>query len=163
MSPKPKQKQDHRCRHTTADGRRCRMPRLNDDASLCLDHWQREQQLLHAGSVDAETLAAELLGSFKDFKTTTAVNHALGKLFALLAKNRIPVRNAAVLAYIGQLLLHSLSGVKNETMRSRGPDAWQQIIRRALQNESRRPATSQLAKTIPQAATPPEEETSVPS
>ncbi len=163
MSPKPKQKQDHRCQHTTADGRRCHMPRLNDDASLCLDHRQREQQLLHAGSVDAETLAAELLGSFKDFKTTTAVNHALGKLFALLAKNRIPVRNAAVLAYIGQLLLHSLSGVKNETMRSRGPDAWQQIIRRALENESRKPATSQLAKTISQAATPPEEESSVPS
>ena len=87
----------------------------------------------------------------------------MGKLFALLAKNRIPVRNAAVLAYIGQLLLHSLSGVKNETMRSRGPDAWQQIIRRALQNESRRPATSQLTKTIPQTATPPEEESSVPS
>ena len=162
MSPKPKQKQDNRCQHTTADGRRCRMPRRNDDSSLCLDHWQREQQL-YAGSVDAETLAAELLGSFKDFKTTTAVNHALGKLFALLAKNLIPVRNAAVLAYIGQLLLHSLSGVKNETMRSRGPDAWLQIIRRALQNEPRKPATSQLAKTIPQAATPPEEETSVPS
>ena len=162
MSPKPKQKQDNRCQHTTADGRRCRMPRRNDDSSLCLDHWQREQQL-YAGSVDAETLAAELLGSFKDFKTTTAVNHALGKLFALLAKNLIPVRNAAVLAYIGQLLLHSLSGVKNETMRSRGPDAWLQIIRRALQNESRKPATSQLARTIPQAAIPPEEETSVPS
>src|SRR3989449_1238042 len=162
MSPKPKQKQDNRCQHTTADGRRCRMPRRNDDSSLCLDHWQREQQL-YAGSVDAETLAAELLGSFKDFKTTTAVNHALGKLFALLAKNLIPVRNAAVLAYIGQLLLHSLSGVKNETMRSRGPDAWLQIIRRALQNEPRKPATSQLARTIPQAATPPEEETSVPS
>src|SRR3989442_11776832 len=89
MSPKPKQKQDNRCQHTTADGRRCRMPRRNDDSSLCLDHWQREQQL-YAGSVDAETLAAELLGSFKDFKTTTAVNHALGKLFALLAKNPIP-------------------------------------------------------------------------
>ena len=159
---KPKQKQDNRCQHTTADGRRCRMPRRNDDSSLCLDHWQREQQL-YAGSVDAETLAAELLGSFKDFKTTTAVNHALGKLFALLAKNLIPARNAAVLAYIGQLLLHSLSGVKNETMRSRGPDAWLQIIRRALQNESRKPATSQLARTIPQAAIPPEEETSVPS
>src|SRR2546422_4610113 len=41
---------------------------------------------------------------------------------------------------------HSLSGVKNETMRSRGPDAWLQIIRRALQNESRKPATSQLAR-----------------
>src|SRR6267143_1913073 len=133
--------------------------RRNDDSSLCVDHWQREQQL-YAGSVDAETLAAELLGSFKDFKTTTAVNHALGKLFALLAKNLIPVRNAAVLAYIGQLLLHSLSGVKNETMRSRGPDAWLQIIRRALQNESRKPATSQLARTIPQAAIPPEEESS---
>ena len=163
MSPKPKQKQDHRCQHITADGRRCRMPRLNDDASLCLVHWQREQQLLHAGSVDAERVAAELLGSFENFKTTTAVNHVLGKLFALLAKNRIPVRNAAVLAYIGQLLLHSLPAVKNEIMRGYGPEAWQQIIRRALQNESRRPATSQLARTIHQAPAPPEEESNVPS
>src|SRR5205807_8200777 len=112
-SPKHKHRRDKRCQHSADDGRRFRMPRENDDSSLCLDHWQREQQH-YAGSVDAETLAAELLGSFKDFKTTTAVNHALGKLFALLAKNLIPVRNAAVLAYIGQLLLHSLSGVKNE-------------------------------------------------
>src|SRR3989449_405770 len=58
MSPKPKQKQDNRCQHTTADGRRCRMPRRNDDSSLCVDHWQREQQL-YAGSVDAETRSEE--------------------------------------------------------------------------------------------------------
>ena len=151
MSPKPKLKQENRCQHTTLDGRRCRMSRLNDHPSLCFDHWQREQQLLHA-----ERVGSELLGSFDEFKTATAVNHALGKLFALLAKNRIPTRNAAILAYIGQLLLQSLPSVKKEVLLGRGADAWQEAIRRALRNQVRKSVAAEMRQPLRQAAASPE-------
>ncbi len=142
---------DDRCQYTTLDGRRCRMSRLNDHPSLCFDHWQREQQLR-----DAERVANELLGSFDDFKTATAVNHALGKLFALLAKNRIPTRNAAVLAYISQLLLQSLPSVKKEVLLGRGSDAWEQAVCRALRNQVRRSVAGEMPRPLRQAAAPPD-------
>ncbi len=139
MARKPKQpKQDDRCQHTTADGRRCRTSRMNQHSSLCLQHGQRQQELLHADSVcagsvyvesgDANVLAAELLGPCEEFKSATAINHVLGKLFALLAKNRIPTRNAAILAYIGQVLLNSLALMSKEILRGEENAGWRQIV-----------------------------------
>ncbi len=118
MARKSKQpKPDNRCQHTTADGRRCRALRMNQDSSLCLQHWQRQQQLLCTEGLDASALAAELLGPFQEFNTATAINHFLGKLLSLAAKDRIPTRKAAVLGYIGQLLLNSLVVMREETLR----------------------------------------------
>src|SRR5712692_4186586 len=67
---------DTRCQHTSAAGRRCRMPRMQGDASFCDQHRCQLQLEPHP-----EAVAAELLGSIDDFKTATAVNHALGRLF----------------------------------------------------------------------------------
>jgi len=129
MARKTKQpKPDDRCQHTTADGRRCRAHRMNQDSTLCLQHWQRQQQLLCAESFDADALAAELLGPFQELKTAAAVTHALGKLFALVAKNRIPTRNAALLTYIGQVLLNSLALMREETLRGEGNTGWKLIL-----------------------------------
>jgi len=108
MSKKPQL--DNRCQHTSADGRRCRMRRMNGDPALCPQH---RRQLLR-GDTDPGAVAAELLGSIEDFKTAAAVNLALGRLFVMLAGNRIPPRNAAVLAYIGQLLLNTVGVLQHE-------------------------------------------------
>ena len=115
-----------RCRHTGADGRRCTMSAAPGD-SLCLPHRQRQQK-----ESDAQALAAELLGPFGEFKTATAVNHALGKLFSLVAVGRIAPRDAAVLAYIGQLLLNSLGAVRREAQLARGYEQWHSLLRRTL-------------------------------
>jgi len=103
------------------------MPCAPGHHSLCLPHQQRREK-----ESDAEALAAELLGPFAEFNTATAVNHALGKLFSLAAQGRIAPRNAAVLAYIGQLLLNSLSAVRHEAQLARGHDKWHGDLRRTL-------------------------------
>ncbi len=133
---------DDRCQHKTASGRRCRMLRLDGDPSLCHQH---RQQLLGA-QIHPEVVAAELLGSIEDFKTATAVNQALGRLFALVAGNRIAPRHAAVLAYIAQLLFNTLPYVKEETTRTEGYDAWEHALGQALRN-LRRSKPSRLAQT----------------
>jgi hypothetical protein len=122
-----KKKPEARCRCTTADGRRCRMPVAPGHHSLCLPHRQRQEK-----ESGAEALAAELLGPFEEFNTATAVNHALGKLFSLAAQGRVAPRNAAVLAYIGQLLLNSLGAVRHEAQLARGHDEWRGDLRRTL-------------------------------
>lgn len=100
-----------RCSHADAAGRRCRMPRCDSHPSLCSKH-ARDVALAFK---PAETnLAPELLGPIKDFQTAAAINHALGRLYVLLGANRIHTRQAAVLAYICQLMLQSLHDVKRE-------------------------------------------------
>ncbi len=132
---------DSRCQHKTAAGRRCRMPRMQADASLCYKHrWQLQP------APRPETVAAELLGPIEDFKTATAVNQALGRLFALVAAHRIAPRHAAVLAYIAQLLFTTLPYVKEETTRTEGYDAWEHTLGQALRN-LRRSKPSRLAQT----------------
>ena len=138
---------DSRCRYKTADGRRCTMLKMDDHPSLCYTHWR--QQLVQTESYDHEGAAAELLGSIEDFNTATAVNQALGRLFALLARNRIPPRNAAILAYIGQLLLNSLPAVDRETMRAEGLPGWEQTLTRAMQIQRRSSAASEQEKAGP--------------
>ncbi len=135
---------DNRCQHTSASGRRCRMLRMEHHPSLCPQH--RRQQL--QPDTDPQTVAAELLRSIEDFKTATAVNHALGRLFAMLAGNRIPPRNAAILAYICQLLLNTLPAVEHEITCAKGFSAWQRLLRQ-VQRNLRSPKSSPRAESEP--------------
>ncbi|MGO9640313.1 MAG: hypothetical protein ACLP1Y_03275 [Candidatus Acidiferrales bacterium] len=120
-----------RCKCAFSDGRRCAMLRWKGHPDFCLFHAHQEQQLIHAGRLGKEL--ATLSG---DFRTITDLNHALGKLFAAVAHNRIPPRNAAVLAYIGQLLMQSVPEVKSETIRSEGSAAWDDTLHRTFDVES---------------------------
>jgi len=106
------------------------MPTVAPDVALCLSHWQRQNG-------DAQAVSAELLGPFAELTTATAVNHALAKLFSLVAQGRIPSRDAAVLAYISQLLLNSLGAVRHEAQLARGHDQWHGVLRRTLRNARR--------------------------
>ena len=130
-------KRDERCTYTTADGRRCRALRLPAGAglpgrgSLCLRHWQQRQQQARAAA------AGKVLSKSSEFNTATGLHQALGKVFSLLARNSIPARDAAVLAYIGQLMLHSLGAVEREFRIARGTDQFEGFLRQAL-HEARR-------------------------
>jgi hypothetical protein len=117
------------------------MLRMEDHPSLCPQHRQQLQP-----ETDPKTIATELLRSIEDFKTATAVNHALGRLFALLAGNRIPPRNAAILAYICQLLLNTLPAVEQEITYAKGFDHWQRILRQ-VQRNLRSPKSSYRAES----------------
>ncbi len=152
MSNKPSHERDHQCQQLTSDGRRCLMSRMKGHPSLCFVHAQRQQQVL-----DPKRVAAELLGPFEDLKTANAVNHALGSLFLLVAQNRIPPRHAAVLAYIGQLLLQSLRPVRSEVTDAWGYKSWDVALRRVLFDASQTQAPGHLTQTTIEASLPPQE------
>ncbi len=112
------------CQFPFADGRQCRMLRHASHPFLCLFHAREEQQLLELDGIGDEL--ASLSG---DFKTVTDIQHVVGKLFKLVAANRIPVRHARLLAYLAQLLLHGQSGVRHETIYAQNYRAWEQTLR----------------------------------
>jgi hypothetical protein len=113
----------NRCQFETSDGRRCRMLRRNHP-TLCLFHARDEMQLLESHRLGAE-LSATLTGQFM---TATDINFVLGKLFTATAQNRIPARNAAILAYIGQLMLHSLPRLKSEYPFEYKYESWNKML-----------------------------------
>src|SRR5216683_63526 len=117
----------NRCQFETSDGRRCRMLRHPAHSALCPFHARDEMQLLESQRLGAE-LSASLTGQFM---TATDINFVLGKLFTATAQNRIPPRNAAVLAYIGQLMLHSLPNLKKEYTFVYKYETWNNMLEKA--------------------------------
>ena len=118
----------NRCAFETSDGRRCRLPRSATHASLCVFHSREEQQLLESRKIGTE-LASTISG---DFLTATDVNYVLGKVFTAVAQNRIPVRTAHTLAYLGQLLLFSLPTVKKEFSFKFEFEQWKDMLGNAV-------------------------------
>lgn len=118
---------DARCKFQFSDKRACAMPRWKGHASFCLFHARQEQQLLYA-----DRFGSELASLSTEFRTASGLNCALGKVFTAVAKNRIPPRNAAVLAYIGQLLMQTLRGVESEIRDQDGDERWEKAVRHAL-------------------------------
>ena len=90
---------------------------------LCLFHARAELQQLEADRLGTE-LAQTLTG---DFLSATDINHALGRLYTAIAQGRITARTGATLAYIGQLLLQSVKGVKSEFQFSYKFDQWKEM------------------------------------
>jgi hypothetical protein len=111
------------CQFPFADGRTCRMMRHPAHPSLCIFHSRAERQLLESDRLGSE-IASSLTGGFM---TSTDVNFVLGKLFTAFAQNRISQRNAATLAYIGQLMLHSVQGIQEEYKFKYDFDAWKRM------------------------------------
>jgi hypothetical protein len=99
----------------------CRPPH----PSLCPFHAREELQLL-----EAEEIAASFASRSGGFYTYSDVNAALCRLFRSVAGNRIPIRSATTMAYIGQLLLQSLPPLEREYDLARGRHAWDGLVAR---------------------------------
>jgi hypothetical protein len=99
-----------RCQFPFSDGRGCRMLRSPHHPSFCAFHARQELQLRESQRLGGE-ISASLNG---DFLTATDFNHVLGKLFVAVAQDRIPLRKAAALTYLSQVMLSSLPHVKQE-------------------------------------------------
>ena len=91
----------NRCQHVTTAGRRCRMLRAPGHPGLCFFHAEQNEQFINADEV-----AAELTTGVGEFGTPIDINQALGKLFKLVARGRVPLREARTLAYISQQILN---------------------------------------------------------
>ena len=113
-----------RCHYRDSGGRRCRMPREKGHPSFCSRHASAaalaRQQSGGSNSTTAADLTPDLLGPINDFRTNTAINYTLGRLLILKAADQISARDAATMAYICQLLLQSVPGVRKEMRWSQG-------------------------------------------
>jgi hypothetical protein len=99
-----------RCQHRTPAGRRCRSAVSHSSSSLCHTHFRPLEK-----QREAEELARNLVGELTTFQSAFDINEVLSKLFILLSQDRISARRAAVLAYIGNLLLRTLPAMAQES------------------------------------------------
>ncbi len=120
-----------RCAFSFSDGRRCAMLCRPPHPSLCLFHAREEQHIL-----EADRVVAAFVTTTGGFYTVNDVNQVLGSLFRLVAANRMPPRTGATLAYIGQLLLHSIRGVEREINLTRGNGGWARLLSAVLNPRS---------------------------
>ncbi len=133
-----------RCCFSFSDGRYCRMPRAADHPEYCIHHSREDRQLLEAERI-GELLAATPSG---EFLTATDVNSVLGKLYTAIALNRIPLRNAALMAYVGQLLLNSTTAIKSEIMNAHSYTSWCKVSRKALTEKLPQPPPTKSALPV---------------
>ena len=110
----PKAKAADRCRHFTADGRRCRLAVLDPRSHLCFRH----SALLAAPQPqnDSEDLSAELLPELSQFNSGIDINKFLARLLILITKGRISPRRASVMAYVTNQLLHSHGAIARDNI-----------------------------------------------
>jgi hypothetical protein len=94
-----------RCAHRDSSGRQCRLFASDAHSNLCPQHHAEQKQK------EAADFSAILFRDSQDFQTAQGINHSLRHLYWLTAQNRISTRRAAVLAYIGSLLLRTLPAI----------------------------------------------------
>ena len=78
-------------------------------SGLCHKHAAERQQ-----NLDQADLAAALIGDIEEFRSAADINHSLGELYKLQARNKITPRRAAVMAYTANLLLRTLPAIYAE-------------------------------------------------
>ena len=116
-----------RCQFQFSDDRCCRMLRSPLHPSFCAFHARQELQRIESQRL-GEEVSTSLHGNFL---TATDINHVLGKLFTAVAQDRIPLRKATALAFLGQVLLSSLPHVKKEFPFSYKFDHWNKVLANA--------------------------------
>jgi len=117
-----------RCTFMFADGRRCTM-RPSGHPDLCAHHVARLRAADEKSGAATQALAAEILGPIRDFRTDAAINHVLGRVFTLLADNRIDPRKASVLGYLCQLMQQSVTDVQREAWGLKDPPQLQNVLK----------------------------------
>jgi len=111
-------KQQDRCRHFTSTGRRCRLAVLDPASGLCFRHVGLQFQ------VSDEDLSPAFMGLLSGFQSASQIHAFLTQVTVLLAQNRVSTRRAAILAYLGQILLRTLPAIEHEL----NPEDQEQII-----------------------------------
>ena len=102
---------DTRCRQTTLDGRRCRMPRVNSSVIYCGTHLKAQQERLRR---EPARQARDVLDGVPNFRSAVAVKHVLTNVAGLVADGRMDYRKAVVLGYLSQLVLQTINLAKDE-------------------------------------------------
>jgi hypothetical protein len=93
----------NRCQHRSHTGRQCRST-ASSGSPLCARHSA-------AQSTYTIDFSADLINPEHHFQEAQQINHSLISLYKLVAAGRISPRRASVLAYIANLMLHSLKAI----------------------------------------------------
>ena len=105
-----------RCQYRTPTGRQCRAPKIDSpESSYCERHSTTQV-------TDTTDLSAPLLRDTCRFLNAQGINTSLAQLYELLATGRITARRATALAYIGSLLLRSLTCIDEDANPAAGRD-----------------------------------------
>ena len=102
-------KDSSRCQHRFANRKRCRLSTPTVGASFCPMHAKLPE---HQGA--PLDLSPDLLEGLTNFQSPTDLNEFLARLLRLLAKDAIPTRRAAVMAYITNQLLRTISVIDHQ-------------------------------------------------
>src|SRR5712664_597121 len=81
------------CQQRTPSDRRCRIAVSDPDSGRCVKHAAEHQK-----DLDRTDLAPSLIGDIQEFRSAADINHSLGELYKLQARNKITPRRAAVMA-----------------------------------------------------------------
>src|SRR5258708_20831056 len=92
--------------HRPPRGGRCPRAVPDPGSRLCSRHAAERQK-----DLDQADLSASLIGDVQEFRSAADINHSLGELYKLQARNKITPRRAAVMAYTCNLLLPSLPAI----------------------------------------------------
>jgi len=99
-----------RCHRRTRHGHQCRLRPLSP-GGLCFRHASLQSQVKQPMDID---LSGDFAAQLAELKSAEQINDFLGKLLILVVQNRISVRRAAVLAYITNQLLRTVSIMNKE-------------------------------------------------
>lgn len=119
-----------RCSYRTSDGRRCRMLLGKDHPELCAHHALMELRALERSV--SKPLARDIIGALTDLRSGAGLNLALANTFILSADGRISERRAASLSYLGQLLLQTLTAIRNDWRGDPAPSAKQALTAKLI-------------------------------
>ena len=145
MSNKLQVPEADRCRFTSAHGKRCRNPLRGGAGGLCIIH---QQQFENLNNADARAISDQLLGAEPELRTHGNLNQVMSQLFILVAQKRISRQDGSLLAYIGSLLLQTItpSGKQQEPpIRI----VWDSLPLHPAGNDSSLPDDAHPGSTIP--------------
>ncbi len=149
------------CTFTFSDGRRCRTPRVRNNAHFCFYHAQKE-----ARARTAQKLGKDLSYFFSgDYLSACDLSTALARLIPSVVRGDVKPRAARTVAYLAQTLIQSIHISEQEYINAFGSDGWRKSIRNSVKGnydyrfppapESEPSAPSALPTSLPSASLPP--------
>ena len=116
------------CTFTFSDGRRCRTPRVRNNAHFCFYHAQKE-----ARARAAQTLGKDLAYFFSgDYLSACDLSTALARLIPAVVRGDVKPRAARTVAYLAQTLMQSIHISQHEYCEAFGTNGWRQSVRNSV-------------------------------
>src|SRR5439155_6418774 len=120
------------CTFAFSDGRRCRTPRVRNNAHFCFYHAQKEARVR-----TTQKLGKDLAYFFSgDYLSACDLSTALARLIPAVVRGDVKPRAARTVAYLAQTLMQSIHISQHEYCEAFGTDGWRQSIRNSVKGNT---------------------------